>query len=93
MSDEHILELIESLLETRQVFLARTINQIPHPARSNAFSRYMMNEMFLIELMARIQRAERQQTTGTALTGAVVTLNIPTNFLDPVTVTPTQQQI
>jgi len=92
MSDEHILELIESLLETRQVFLARTINQIPHPARSNAFSRYMMNEMFLIELMARIQRAERQQN-NTTLNGAVVTLNIPTNFLDPVTVTPTQQQI
>lgn len=86
--DEQLLNLIEGLVEGRNIFLGRTINQIHHGGREAAYSRYLLNELCYLELISRIfQQSIRSATTQT------YTFNLPANFFDSVPVTASPDQI
>lgn len=85
--EEQYLELLESLIEGRNSFIRRTIQQIQHPQRHAVLARFMFNEVYYLELLNRIyQNSLRTQS-------AVLTVTIPNNFEDNVPITPSQDQI
>ena len=84
MEDE-ILELLEQLIDGRNTFVERTIGLLQHNQRSNTFLRFMANETTYLQLINQIM----QRNNGSA----VITFNIPSNFNEPVAVTPTTEQI
>lgn len=87
--EEHLLDLIEGLIEGRNDFFVRTMQLTPHQQRGQALSRFMLNEVCYLEVLNRIyQNHSRNQVTS-----AVVTFSVPSDFNDPVPVLPTQAQI
>jgi hypothetical protein len=88
-TDDQILNLLEGLIEGRNDFFTRTMQLTPHQHRSNVLSRFLLNEVCYIELINRIQ----VRGTSSNTRSAVVTFTLPSNFSDPVLVTPTQNQI
>ena len=87
--EEHILELIENLIDGRNDFFVRTMQLTPAQQRGQALSRFMLNEVCYLEVINRIyQNQLRAQQSS-----AVLTFTIPSNFSDPVPVLPSQQQI
>ena len=87
--DEHILELIEGLIEGRNDFFVRTMQLTPHQQRGAMLSRFMMNEVCYLEILNRFY----QNHLRNQLASAVLTFTLPGNFNDPVPVIPTQAQI
>lgn len=87
--EEQILDLFEGLIEGRNDFFTRTMQLTPHNQRSGLLSRFMMNEICYLEVINRLYQNHIRNNTATA----TVTLTIPSNFSDPVTVAPTQEQI
>lgn len=87
--DEHILELIEQLIDGRNEFFIRTMQLAPHQARPVAMSRYMMNELAYLEMINRIY----QNHMRTQLATTILNVTLPSNFLDPVPVTASQTQV
>ena len=87
--DEQIFNILEGLIEGRNIFLSRTINQMRPTGRESAYSRYLLNELCYLEVMSRVfshsVRTQQQQPSSV--------LNIPSNFLDPVPVVATAEQI
>lgn len=87
--DEHILELIESLIDGRNDFITRTMQLTPHQQRPQMLSRFMLNEICYLEILNRMyQNYARNQ-----LASAVLTFTLPNNFNDPVPVIPSPTQI
>ena len=85
--DEQLFELLEQLIEGRNRFFCRSLQQTPHAQRFAMGSRFMLNEICYLELLGRIyQNSSRTQST-------VLTVTIPTNFEDDVPITPSQEQI
>ena len=88
--NEQVLNIVEGLIESRNIFLGRTINQIHHTGRNSAYSRYLLNELCFLELTSRVfqhgVRTEQSQTQ-------TFTINLPSNFLDAVPVVATTEQI
>jgi len=87
--DEHILELIEGLIEGRNDFFVRTMQLTPHQQRGAMLSRFMMNEVCYLEILNRFY----QNHLRTQLASAVLTFTLPENFNESVPVIPTRAQI
>ena len=94
MMDNH--SLLESVIQGRNEFLRQTtIAQFPTHTRTSVVTRYLMNETLLLDMVNRQQIAEQQaRNTATALLAMSAILpNNNSTFLNPVVVTPTQEQI
>lgn len=87
--EEEILELLQNLVDGRNEFFVRTVQLTPHQSRPQMISRYMLNEVCILELVNRLY----QNNLRSNASSAVVTFSLPANFSDPVVVVPTQQQI
>ena len=87
--EEEILELLHNLVDGRNEFFVRTVQLTPHQSRPQMISRYMLNEVCILELVNRLYQNNLRSNTSSA----VVTFSLPANFSDPVVVVPTQQQI
>ena len=83
------MNILEGLIEGRNIFLARTMNQMRPSSRDSAYSRYLLNELCYLEVISRVfahgVRTQQQQPS--------IVVNIPNNFLDAVPVVATAQQI
>lgn len=91
-TEELMLSLLSELIEGRNVFLSRGVNRIGVEHRDALVSRFFLNELCYLEIANRVfQNHIRNQSVGAAAT--LLSLNIPTNFMDPVVVRPTAQQI
>jgi hypothetical protein len=78
------LELLDGLVESRNIFFSRTINLVPVASRGPAYSRFMTNELCYLDILNRIfARGNTNQ----------IVLNIPSNFGDNVVVAPSADQI
>ena len=89
MEDE-FADLLGGIIEGRNQFFSRTINLIRPPSRDAIMSRFMINEMCLLELTNRIH----QQSIQTARAAASLVMTLPlTNFFDPVPVSASTAQI
>lgn len=90
--DIHILEILENMIEGRNDFFIRTMQLTPHTHRPQMLSRYMLNEVCILEILNRIY----QNNIGTITDRsniATVTFTLPRDFADAVVVAPTQVQI
>jgi len=98
MADEEesnsILSLMEDMIQGRNSFLSsQTLRTIPFTYRPGVLARFMNNEALYIEFINRVYMNSIQ--TRAAAT-ALITLTMPNmvgNFLDPVTVAPSVNQI
>jgi len=88
MSDENIFAILELMLEGRNGFLNNSIRAIDYNARSNIISRYMLNDAVMLDFLNRMYVQRTPLTT-------FVTLTLPNNpnFMDPVSVTASAEQI
>ena len=77
------------IIEGRNQFFSRTINLVRPPTRDAILSRFMLNEMCLIEMTNRIH----QQSMRASQAAASLIFNLPSNFLDPIPVAPSTAQI
>jgi len=91
-TEEVMLSLLSELIEGRNVFLSRGVNRIGVEHRDALVSRFFLNELCYLEVANRVfQNHIRNQSVNAAAT--LLSLNVPTNFMDPVVVRPTAQQI
>lgn len=81
-----MLEIIDNLIDGRNDFFNRAYGQTHHSNRPSIMSRFMLNEMCYLEMLNRVYHAYNRNH-------ATLTFTIPQNFLDPVPVAPTAQQI
>jgi hypothetical protein len=87
-----MLALLGELIEGRNHFLSRGLNRIGSAHRDALVSRFFLNELCYLEVANRVfQNHIRNQTVNAAAT--LLSVNIPTNFMDPVAVHPTTEQI
>jgi hypothetical protein len=86
--DDHLLEILENMIEGRNDFFIRTMQLTPHQSRPQILSRYMLNEVCILELLNRVYQNNINNPNS-----ATVTFTIPRNFSDPVIVAPSQAQI
>jgi len=87
--DDTFADILLGLVESRNQFFNRTVNLLRPPARDAIMSRFLMNEMSFLELTNRVHQHVIRSTQA----AASVVFNLPSNFLDPVPVAPTQAQI
>ena len=87
--EDTFADILYGLIEGRNQFFSRTINQMRPQTRDAIMTRFMMNEMCFLELTNRIHN----QSARLSQAAASLVLNLPSNFLDPVSVAPTQNQI
>ena len=87
--DDTFADILYGIIEGRNQFFSRTINQMRPPTRDAIMTRFMMNEMCLLELTNRVH----QNSMRSAQAAASLVLNLPANFLDSVQVTATPTQI
>lgn len=86
-----MLHLLSELVEGRNAFLSRGINRLSPAHRDALTSRFFLNELCYLEISNRVFQNYIRNSTNAAAT--LLTLNIPTNFMEPVAVRPTAQQI
>ena len=87
-----MLTLLAELVEGRNVFLSRGLSRMSNTHRDALISRFFLNELCYLEVANRVfQNHLRNQTVNAATT--LLSLNIPTNFMDPVVVRPSAEQI
>ena len=87
--DEQLLELLAEMVDGRNSFFNRLSTFGPHQARPTVFSRYMMNEVIYLEMINRIYQNHLRNN----LASTILTFTLPANFLDPVSIVPTQGQV
>lgn len=84
-----MIDFLNSLVHSQDVFITRALNRVSNTNRDPMLSRYLLNQLCMVEVANRVyQNHVRTQTTT-----AQVTFNIPANFLDSVQVFPTAAQI
>lgn len=84
-----MIDFLNSLIHSQDVFITRALNRASNTNRDPLMSRYLLNQLCMVELANRAhQNYVRTQTATTQLT-----FNIPANFLDAVHVSPTSAQI
>lgn len=89
--DTSLMTIIEGLVDARSNFFqADTLRELDWNVRGNVASRFMTNELLLLEVANRVYMTSNQ-TRHAATT--LITLSVPTSFMNPVTVTATQTQI
>lgn len=90
MDDEHVLAVFEQLFRAEHEFLnERTVRFIQYQDRSRIIERYLNNHATVLNTISRM--FSRNNTAATIFT-YTMPLN-ETNFMDPVPVVPTQDQI
>lgn len=90
--EEMMIGLLSELIEGRNAFLSRGLNRISVDHRDALTSRFFLNELCYLEIANRVfQNHIRNQTVNAAAT--ILSLSVPTNFMDPVAVRPTAAQI
>jgi hypothetical protein len=89
--EEHILEIIEELVNGRNIFFDRCLRIIPHQNRASTLSRFMLNEGWILEVMNRVY--QNSVRNGSTTASALVTFSLPSGFSDPVVVSLTSTQI
>lgn len=88
-----MLHILSSVVDGRNAFLSRGLNRLSNDHRDALTSRYFLNELCILEISNRIfQNHIRNQNTANAA-ATLLTMNIPLNFMDPVAIRPTAQQI
>ena len=88
--EEELLNTINNLIGGRNTFFERTINRLSIGTRDATVTTFLLNERCFMELINRIHTSH-QRTTAAAT--ALLTMNLPQAFMDPVIVTPTQTHI
>jgi hypothetical protein len=83
------IESLQGLVESRNLYIGRTINQFRPADRPASYNQFMLNERMYLEVLFRILNQEIRTAQNTSQ----VVLNIPSNFLDSVAVFPTVAQI
>lgn len=86
-----MLALLGELVEGRNMFLQRGINRISPAHRDAVASRFFLNELVYLEIANRVFLNSTRREHAAAST--LLTMNIPLNFLEPITVHPTAAQI
>lgn len=86
---EDYINSIQGLIECRNVFFGRSINQFRPADRLSVFSQYMLNERMYLEIMFRTLNQEIRMSQA----NPQLVLNLPSNFLDAVPVIASTQQI
>lgn len=87
-----MLGLLSEMVEGRNIFLSRGLNRMSTTHRDALASRFFLNELCYLEIANRLfQNHIRTQSVNVATT--LLSLNIPTNFMEPVSVRPTAEQI
>ena len=89
--DEMLLGLLAELVEGRNLFLTRGLNRVSASHRDVILSNYLLNERCYIEVANRVFQHSIRREREVAST--LLTMNIPLNFMDPITVHPTHDQI
>ena len=92
-TDELMLNLLTELVEGRNAFLARGMNRITPQNRDALASRFFINELCYLELSNRIFQNHIRNSNAANAAATLLSLNIPANFMEPVTVRPTAEQI
>jgi len=84
-----MIDFLNSLVNSQNIFITRALNRASNTNRDPLMSRYLLNELCMIELANRIHQnyIRAQQRTPH------LTFNIPANFLDAVQVSPNASQI
>ena len=93
--EEQMLKVLEGMLRTRNSFLdVRTLRMIDNSQRTAIFSRYLLTDAVMLDMMNRIYNSTTQTRNFATnmLTYAAATA-MPYNFTDPVPVVPTVRQV
>jgi hypothetical protein len=90
-TEDVVLHLLNEMIEGRNAFFSRTINRITPTHRDALTSRFFMNELCYLEIANRVFQSSVRNRNVAAST--LLSMTIPLNFLDPVAVHPTAQQI
>jgi len=90
-TEEMVLHLLNEMIEGRNAFFARTMNRISPTHRDALTSRFFLNELCYLEITNRVFQNSVRARNNAATT--LLTMSIPLNFMDPVNVNPTAQQI
>ena len=85
--EEELINLLNGLVVGRNGWINR-MNRFAN--RDQIFTAFMMNELRYLELINRIHQSHIRTTAAAT---ALMTLALPQNFADPVTVAPTASQI
>ena len=89
--DPNVLSLVESMIYGRNQFLnSWTIRALPYEQRSTMIGRYMTNELVFLEFINRVYANDIQTQLAA---NALITFAMPNNFLQPVNVTASNNQI
>lgn len=86
-----LLGLLAELVDGRNTFFARGLNRVGPTHRDIIASNYLLNERCYIEVANRVFQHSIRREREVAST--LMTMNIPLNFMDPITVHPTAAQI
>ena len=86
---EPYIETIQGLVESRNTFIGRTMNQFRPAERPGVYNQFMLNERMYLELLYRVLNQEIRIGQNTQQ----VVLNIPASFLDPIAVSASAAQI
>jgi len=92
-ADESMMNILQELISSRSEFLnSQTLRALTYNDRSAIVSRFMTNELCLLEVANRVYSNHIYNRTRP--TTAYITLTMPNQtFADPVTVTASQSQI
>ena len=85
--EEELINLLTGLVEGRNEWITR-MNRFTN--RDTMFNSLMLNELRYLELINRIHQSHLRTTAAAT---ALLTLAMPQNFSDPVTVAPTTAQM
>lgn len=92
MIDDRIIDLIERIILGRNdLFNSTAIRSMPANGRSQVLSRYMMNELYIVEFLNRIYSSSIQVRNTAASLINITTF--PNSFLNPVTVAPSETEL
>lgn len=87
--EESIIDFLNSLAHSQDVFITRALNRVSNTNRDSLLSRYMLNQLCMVEVANRVYQNHIRSTSN----AATLTFNLPANFLDSVQVSPTAPQI
>lgn len=87
-----MLHLLTELIQGRNTFLSRGMNRLGDH-RDALVNRFLLNELCYLEISNRIFQNHIRNSNAANAAATLLTLNIPANFMDPVTIRPTAQQI
>lgn len=92
--EESLISVIQGLLDSRATFLEDTLPVFGRETALQAYNRFMINEMCILELTNRVFQSEiRNRQTNHVLTIPVTLMENNPAFNEPVIVRPTAEQI